>query len=132
MILYLGHHAGGAGFAEERIMNPTKYARDFSGASIGMAHWKWGSRRELAADATPQRSAVPLDGHLVFVETSTAVHFRLGGDGVTADSSDPVLKPGSVYAFPRAKGESYLSAVTVAGEPTGTLQYWEADSFVEA
>jgi hypothetical protein len=113
-------------------MNPTKYARDFSGASIGMAHWKWGSRRELAADATPQRSAVPLDGHLVFVETSTAVHFRLGGDGVTADSSDPVLKPGSVYAFPRAKGESYLSAVTVAGEPAGTLQYWEADSFEEA
>ena len=113
-------------------MNPTKYARDFSGASVGMAHWKWGSRRELTAGATPERSTVALDGHLVFVETSTAVHFRLGGDGVTADTSDPVLKPGSVYAFPRARGEAYLSAVTVAGEPAGTVQYWEADSFEEA
>ncbi len=113
-------------------MNATKYARDFSGASVGMAHWKWGSRRELTAGTTPQRSGTALDGHLVFVETSTAVHFRLGDAGVTAGTSDPVLKPGAVYAFPRAKGEAYLSAVTVAGEPEGTLQYWEADSFEEA
>jgi hypothetical protein len=126
MFLYLGHHA------EETAMNPTKYARDVSGASIGMAHWKWGSRREMPAGATPQRSSTPLDGHLVYVETSTTVHFRLGDAAVVADTSDPVLKPGAVYAFPRAKNEDYLSAVTVAGQPAGTLQYWEADSFVEA
>jgi hypothetical protein len=113
-------------------MNATKYARDFSGASVGMAHWKWGSRRELATGTTPQRSTAALDGHLVFVETSTAVHFRLGDAGVAAGTSDPVIRPGAVYAFPRAKGEHYLSAVTVAGQPEGTLQYWEADSFEEA
>ncbi|MFP4359362.1 MAG: hypothetical protein ACLFTG_01610 [Alphaproteobacteria bacterium] len=113
-------------------MSATKYARDFSGSSIAMAHWKWGSRRELAVAASPQRSTTALDGHLVFVETSTAVHFRLGDADVTADSSDPVLKPGAVYAFPRAKGEDYLSAVTAAEAKEGMLQFWEADSFEEA
>jgi hypothetical protein len=132
MFLCLGDHAGEAGRAEEMMMNTTKYARDFSGASVGMAHWKWGSRRELAAGTTPQRSSAAFDGHLVFVETTTAVHFRLGDANVTAGPADPVLKPGAVYAFPRAKGERYLSAVIVAGGSEGTLQYWEADSFEEA
>lgn len=113
-------------------MNATKYARDLSGATVGMAHWKWGSRREITTGTSPQRSAERIDGHLVFVETTTAVHFRLGGADATAGSSDPILKPGAVYAFPRAKGEDYLSAVAAAGEPGGTLQYWEADSFEEA
>jgi len=113
-------------------MNETKYARDFNGASVGMAHWKWGSRREVTAGPTPQRSTAAFEGHLVFVEASTTVHFRLGDAAVTAATADPVLKPGVVYAFPRAKGEHYLSAMTVAGAPEGILQYWEADSFEEA
>ena len=113
-------------------MNTTKFARDFSGASVGLAHWKWGSRREFAANGTPQRSSAAVDGHLIFVETSTAVHFRLGDSGVTASTADPVLKPGMVYVFPRARGEAYLSAVTVAGAAAGTVQYWEADNFEEA
>lgn len=113
-------------------MNETKYARDFSGASVGMAHWKWGSRREVAVASTPQRSATAVHGHLIFVETSTAVHFRLGGADVAAGTSDPILRPGAVYAFPRAQGEHYLSAVSVADGAAGTLQFWEADSFEEA
>jgi len=113
-------------------MSITKYARDFSGASVGIAHWKWGSRRELATGTTPQRSAEPFDGHVVFVESTTSVHFRLGGADVTAQTTDPVLKPGAVYAFPRARGEDHLSVRGVAGAPEGTLQFWEGDSFEEA
>lgn len=113
-------------------MNETKYARDFSGATVGMAHWKWGSRREIPLSTTPQRSPEALDGHLVFVETTTTVHFRLGDGDAAAVTADPILKPGAVYAFPRAKGEDYLSARVVAGQPDGVLQYWEADSFEEA
>ena len=113
-------------------MNTTKFARDFSGASLGVAHWKWGSRREFAASGTPQRSSTAIDGHLVFVETSTTVHFRLGDAGVTAGTTDPVLRPGAVYVFPRARGEAYLSVVTAAGAAAGTVQFWEADNFEEA
>jgi hypothetical protein len=113
-------------------MPATKYARDFNGASVSMAHWKWGSRRELTVAATPGRSTVALDGHLLFVETSSAVHFRLGGVDVTAGTADPILRPGAVYAFPRAKGEDYLSAIAVAADGEATLEYWEADSFEEA
>lgn len=113
-------------------MTSTKYARDFNGTSMPMAHWKWGSRRELAIGATPARSAVVFEGHLLFVEASRPVHFRLGGADVAAGTADPILKPGTVYAFPRARGENHLSAVVTAGDSDGTLEYWEADTFEEA
>jgi hypothetical protein len=121
-----------AGRVEETAMNETKYARDWSGATVGMAHWKWGSRRELALSADAQRSPDRLEGHVVFVETSTPAHFRLGGSDCAAVTADPILKPGAVYAFPRAKGEDHLSARVLAGAADGVLQYWEADSFEEA
>ncbi len=113
-------------------MIATKYARDLSGATVGMAHWKWGSRREVATGAAPARSSERFVGHLVFVETTTPVHFRLGGEDVAAGTTDPILRPGAVYAFPRAQGEAFLSAVAVAGGGAGVLQFWEADSFEEA
>jgi len=113
-------------------MTSTKYARDFNGTSMPMAHWKWGSRRELTVGPTPARSPVAFEGHLLFVETSSSVHFRLGGADVAAGTADPVLKPGAVYAFPRARGEDHLSAVVTAGDGDATLDYWEADTFEEA
>lgn len=113
-------------------MNPIKYARDTSGASVGLAHWQWGSRRTFAVGATVSRSAEPLTGHSVFIEVTTPVHLRLGGADVSAGPNDPILKPGAIYTFPRALGENHISAVTPSGAAAGTLEYWQADDFIEA
>lgn len=113
-------------------MNPTKFARDVSGTSVGLSHWKWGSRRTVAVGATSIRSPETFDGHVVFVESTTPCHVRLGGADVAAVETDPVLKPGAVYAFPRAMGEHHIAVRVVDGQPDGIVEYWEADSFIEA
>ncbi len=113
-------------------MFPTKFARDTNGSSVSLVHWKWGSRRTQPVGPTATRSASALDGHSVFVETTTPCHIRLGASDVTASEADPIIKPGVVYAFPRASGETFLSTVTQSGAAAGTLEYWEADTFVEA
>ena len=113
-------------------MTSTEYARDFNGTSMPMAHWKWGNRRELIIGTAPARSAVVFEGHLLFVETSRPVHLRLGDVDVAAGTSDPIFKPGAVYAFPRARGEDHLSAVVTAGDTDATLEYREVGSFEEA
>ncbi len=113
-------------------MNPTKFSRDTSGHSVGLAHWKWGSRRTLILNDTPVRTSEAFDGHSVFIEATVACHLRLGDTDVVADATDPVLKPGAVYAFPRAQGETHLSVVAKGGLGSGTVEYWQADSFVEA
>ncbi|NBB69789.1 MAG: hypothetical protein GVY33_05630 [Alphaproteobacteria bacterium] len=113
-------------------MTSTKYARDSNRTGMPMAHWKWGSRRELTVGSAPAWSTVALEGHPLFVETSNRVHFRFGGADVAAGTADPVLKPGALYAVPRARGEDHLSAPVTAGAAEATLAYWESDSFEEA
>jgi len=113
-------------------MNRSKYARGVNGAPVNLTHWMWGSRREVSAAAAPTRSSEALTGHTVFIETSAPVHFRMGDAGVTTVPADPILKPGAVYAFPRARGEEFLSVMTIVGGSAAVLQYWEADTFIEA
>lgn len=113
-------------------MNPTKFSRNVDGSSVGLVHWQWGSRRTLAVTETASRSVDPLDGHIVYVETDVPCHLRFGGAGVAADASDPVLKPGAVYAMPRAHGETHLSVLSKVAGTTGTVEFWQADTFHEA
>lgn len=115
-------------------MDRVKYARDGAGRATSLAHWKWGSRRELTVGATPVRSSEALDEHVVFVVATDTVHFRMGDAGVVADAADPKLRPGAVYAFPRAVGETHLSAILAAdaGGTEAQLEYWLGDRFVEA
>ncbi|MFW5920623.1 MAG: hypothetical protein ACOCUS_02195 [Polyangiales bacterium] len=114
-------------------MDRVKYARDDAGRATSLAHWKWGSRRELAVGAEPVRSSEAIDEHLVFVQTTETVHFRMGGEDVVASTADPKLGGGAVYAFPRAAGETHLSAVLAADADGGEarLEYWLGDRFVE-
>lgn len=113
-------------------MNRTKFARDVSGTSVGLAHWKWGSRRTIVVGAASVVTPEAFDGHVVFVESTTPCHVRLGGSDVAAGATDPVLKPGIVYAFPRAMGEEHIAVRVVDGHLDGIVEYWEADGFVEA
>ncbi|MEO1089907.1 MAG: hypothetical protein AAFX81_04695 [Pseudomonadota bacterium] len=112
-------------------MHTTKFARDHNGASIGIAHWKWGSRRELPIDTASNRLATPLVEHLVLIAPTTACHVRLGAADVLANDTDPVLQPGTVYQFPRASGETHVALVAKNGAGTGTAEVWEADTFNE-
>jgi hypothetical protein len=113
-------------------MNTTRFARDHNGASVGITHWKWGSRQVFASSAASARCANPLDEHMVFVAPATHCHVRMGDASVVATEADPVLRAGNVYCFPRARGEDYVAVRTVTGGADGSVEIWEADSYRES
>lgn len=113
-------------------MNATKFARDYNGTTVGIAHWKWGSRQVVTASTVSTQLARPLVEHLVFVAPATNCHMRMGGSDVVAGNDDPVLRAGAVYCFPRAAGETHLAVKTAAGAADGAVEVWEADAYREA
>ncbi|TVQ29052.1 MAG: hypothetical protein EA356_17585 [Geminicoccaceae bacterium] len=113
-------------------MNPTKFARDHNGASVGVAHWKWGSRQVITSSATSSRTSQVLSGHMVYVAPAANCHVRLGASNVVAAENDPVLRAGAVYCFPRAVGETHVAVRTVESGVDGLVEVWEADSYREA
>ena len=112
-------------------MNTTKFARDHNGASVGITHWKWGSRQVVATGATSARAERVLVEHMVYVAPTTNCHVRLGGADVVAQDDDPVLRGGAVYCFPRAVGETHVAVKNLAGAPNGIVEIWEADAYRE-
>jgi hypothetical protein len=110
-------------------MNTTRFARDHNGASVGVTHWKWGSRQVFPSSTASARCSRPVDEHMVFVAPTTNCHIRMGDETVVATEADPVLRAGNVYCFPRARGENYVAVRTAAGAPDGNVEVWEADSY---
>lgn len=112
-------------------MNTTKFARDHNGTSVGITHWKWGSRQVVATTAQSTRASRDLVEHMLYVAPSTNCHIRLGGADVVAQDDDPVLRAGAVYCFPRAAGETHVAVKNAAGAANGVVEIWEADTYVE-
>ncbi len=110
-------------------MNTTRFARDHNGVSVGIAHWKWGSRQVVTSTPSSARCSRALEEHMVYVAPATNCHIRLGGPTVIAQEDDPVLRAGGVYCFPRAVGETHLAVRNAAGAGDGAVEIWEADTY---